>query len=135
MAITSNSQDVNTHKWDHRIVIVISKTKESKAFKNQVRAFKKSLKDFIERKLIVYYVLPKHYKLVDYKKDDLDYDWIASSKLFETYAENGTDYKVILIGLDGSIKLQQDQLITASKLFETIDTMPMRKSELRNRDN
>ena len=38
-----------------------------------------------------------------------------------------THFEVILIGLDGYIKLQQNEVISAKNLFAIIDAMPMRK--------
>ena len=37
----------------------------------------------------------------------------------------------MLIGLDGGIKLEQIQILSAEKLFAIIDGMPMRKREIR----
>jgi hypothetical protein len=45
-------------------------------------------------------------------------------------AEN--DFEIILIGLDGSIKLKQTELLLTKDLFNIIDAMPIRKSELKN---
>ncbi|MBD0405038.1 DUF4174 domain-containing protein [Flammeovirga sp. EKP202] len=40
------------------------------------------------------------------------------------------DFEVILIGLDGSIKLKQADIMTHKDLYQLIDSMPMRKKEL-----
>ena len=41
-------------------------------------------------------------------------------------------FEVVLIGLDGGIKLRQTKLVSLDKLFTLIDGMPMRRNELKN---
>ena len=135
MTFKISSQNLDIHKWENRVILIISKTQESEVYKNQIEEFKNSTKAIIERKLIIYYVLPNQYKLVDYQNEKSNNKWISSSKLFKTYADKQSEFKVVLVGLDGSVKLQQNQLISTSKLFNTIDSMPMRKSELKNKNN
>lgn len=43
------------------------------------------------------------------------------------------EFEVILIGLDGSIKLRQMEVLSKEDLIAIIDAMPMRKSEIKNR--
>ena len=46
----------------------------------------------------------------------------------------GTDESVVLlIGKDGGIKLRQSSAISTATLFATIDAMPMRQREMRER--
>lgn len=42
-------------------------------------------------------------------------------------------FRVILVGLDGTAKLSADEPVAADTLFSTIDAMPMRRRELRER--
>ena len=43
-------------------------------------------------------------------------------------------FTVILVGLDGGEKLRRDQVVLPQTLNALIDTMPMRRNELRTRD-
>ncbi len=45
-----------------------------------------------------------------------------------------TDFTVILVGKDGSEKLRSQNLLTTEKLFALIDSMPMRRGEMRNQE-
>jgi hypothetical protein len=129
------SQNLDMHKWEHRIILIISNTKDSEVYKNQIKELKKSPQGLIERRLIIYHILPNQYKLVDYQNEKLNTDWISSPKLFKTYANEQLDFEVVLIGLDGDIKFQQSELTSTSRLFEIIDTMPMRKSEINHKND
>ena len=43
-------------------------------------------------------------------------------------------FRVILIGKDGGIKLKRDDQIDLETIFELIDSMPMRKDEIRQKN-
>ena len=52
-------------------------------------------------------------------------------KVKRRYKAEKSDFRVILIGLDGGEKLEQTEVLSAEKLFNTIDSMPMRQAEIR----
>jgi len=56
---------------------------------------------------------------------------IEPSDYLKRKISNDKNYEVILVGLDGRIKLRQDQPVTTDKLFSLIDSMPMRQREMR----
>jgi hypothetical protein len=55
----------------------------------------------------------------------------AQAKKYNVNAN--TAFTVILVGKDGGEKLRLDSVLTTAKLFSTIDAMPMRKSEMKNK--
>lgn len=46
-----------------------------------------------------------------------------------------SDFEVILIGLDGGVKLRQTEALETKKLFDLINSVPMRQAEMRKNDN
>ncbi|MDW3194313.1 MAG: DUF4174 domain-containing protein [Cytophagales bacterium] len=42
---------------------------------------------------------------------------------------------VVLIGKDGGIKLKRDRVVATQIIFDLIDSMPMRQSEMRRKSN
>jgi hypothetical protein len=52
-----------------------------------------------------------------------------SEQTLTQIAQQLTDYKVVLIGKDGGIKMQKQDFNLAT-IFETIDSMPMRRQEM-----
>jgi hypothetical protein len=42
-------------------------------------------------------------------------------------------FEILLIGKDGTVKLRSDKPVSSEDLFALIDSMPMRKREMRNR--
>jgi hypothetical protein len=80
-----------------------------------------------ERKLIVYKILPESQKTAN-----TDSTWIYDSEVHSSYTKSGELFKVILIGLDGGIKLVQNEELSTEALFSKIDAMPMRRTEINN---
>jgi hypothetical protein len=43
------------------------------------------------------------------------------------------EFRVMLIGKDGGVKLNSEQPVTVNQIFELIDSMPMRHHEMRQK--
>jgi hypothetical protein len=56
---------------------------------------------------------------------------VSADDLRDAYDVLPHDFLVVLIGKDGGMKLSQDEPILAADLFALIDSMPMRKQEMR----
>ena len=61
-------------------------------------------------------------------------EWVSSSLKDELKISRKTEFEVFLLGLDGGIKLRQQEIVKTEKLFSLIDGMPMRKAEIRRKD-
>ncbi|MFY7908641.1 MAG: DUF4174 domain-containing protein [Emticicia sp.] len=123
----SQAQNLSKHLWKNRVILILSE--DNAAFQRQMLAFKANEKGMSERSLIVYNLKPGEYQQVIPKSE------IQKSKsLFEKFKQANTPFEVILIGLDGGVKLRQKDFLSCEKLFATIDSMPMRSAEIKNRD-
>ena len=122
-----HAQNLSQHLWKNRIILILSEN--TSAFQRQMLAFKTNEKGMNERSLIVYHLKPDAYEQVMPKSDVR-----KSTNLFEKYKQVNVPCEVILIGLDGSIKLRQKDFLSCEKLFATIDSMPMRSAEIKNRN-
>ncbi len=129
MSMALTGQNLKEHQWKNRLVLIITSDSESETYTSQIEAFNINGQEFDERKLIIYKVSPNKYKV----ENSDDNSWVSDSKLYTLYNSNDKDFKIILIGLDGHIKIEQSELLTTKDLFATIDSMPMRRSELRNK--
>lgn len=122
-----HAQNLSQHLWKNRVILIISE--DNVAFERQILAFKTNEKGMNERSLIVYHLKPEEYQHVMPKSDVQ-----KSTNLFKKYKQVNAPFEVILIGLDGGIKLRQKDFLFCEKLFATIDSMPMRSAEIKNRD-
>ena len=58
---------------------------------------------------------------------------VSAVDLREVYGALPHEFRVVLVGKDGGVKLRQEEPISAADLFALIDSMPMRKQEMRQR--
>lgn len=126
----TNAQDLSTHQWQKRILLIITDDTNTLEFQNQIQELQNEIQGLNERQLLVYQITPTSYSLGISKEQH----WISTSMLYNDFKTNNTSFEILLIGLDGNIKLRQHSVLTPKELFNIIDAMPMRRSEIkRNR--
>ena len=122
-----HAQNLSQHLWKNRVILILSE--DNAAFQRQMLAFKANEKGMYERSLIVYHLKSDEYEQVMPKSDVQ-----KSTNLFKKKNQANASFELILIGLDGGIKLRQKEFLSCEKLFAIIDSMPMRSAEIKNRD-
>jgi hypothetical protein len=126
--MNSTCQDLEKHQWKNRVLLIYGDEKTNTDFTKQMKILSENKKGLIERKLKLYQFIKNQFTF------DFDEGWISSNLLFKNYVNNNERFKVILIGLDGGVKLTQNSILSTEKLFAIIDGMPMRKRELKNKN-
>lgn len=122
-------KDLSEHKWKNRIVLVIANDSSLNQFNLQMEELRKDLPGTIDRKIVIYKILPNKYQIETTEENE----WTISSDLFKDYKQTDSPFEVLLIGLDGGIKLSKDEVLTKKELFSLIDSMPMRAREIETR--
>jgi hypothetical protein len=125
--MTISAQNFESHQWKNRLVLIISSDSNSEIFQKQLEELSTNRKGLKSRKLIIYKILPEKLQI-----PNKDSTWVYNSELHASYTKSGEPFKVILIGLDRGVKLEQNAVLTTEELFSKIDAMPMRQSELKN---
>jgi len=128
LPMSINAQKLSNHQWKNRLVLVLTNDTTDANYQNQLKIFQTEKEGMKERKLLVYHITPTQYCIENDNKE-----WHNSSKLYTNYKQTNASFEVILIGLDGRIKLTQNEVLTTDKLFAIIDAMPMRRAELRRK--
>jgi len=129
MLVNANAQNLSAHQWKNRLILLLLNDATSSELQAQLTEFRTQLAGMKERKLVVYQIQANQFQ----RGLNSDNEWIHSNKLYKKYKSDDTPFEVILIGLDGGIKLTQHELLTCQKLFAIIDGMPMRRRELRRK--
>lgn len=127
---TMNAQILKPYQWENRIVLILTNDENAEKYQKQLAVFQSDKAGLKDRKLVIGKVMPKQYCLGLDKSN-----WVQSPELYRDFHSKNTDFEVILIGLDGGVKLRQNEILNLEKLFATIDVMPMRQAELKNRKN
>ncbi|MFL1011289.1 DUF4174 domain-containing protein [Flavisericum labens] len=126
-------QNLETHKWKHRIVIIKASEIDSNTSQKQLQEFRNSTRELIDRKIVMYKITGDKFQYIDYSNSKLNHSGKISETLTKRVLNKNIKFEVLLIGLDGGIKLQQKKVLIKEKLFEIIDSMPMRQAELKKR--
>jgi len=128
--MNSNGQNLEKHKWENRILIVKTSDIKSKKYQEQLKEFRNSIEEMIDRKFLLYQITGNDFVLINYKNSELNNSGKISGKSIEKILNKEENFEVILIGLDGEIKLQQTEILIKEDLYKIIDSMPMRRDEL-----
>lgn len=107
------------------MLLIFADDKSSESLKKQLDVLTKDKVGLQERKLKVYQFSENDYNI------GFNTNWKSSTLNINKYFSNKEQFKVILVGLDGGIKLKQSKIVSLTKLFALIDGMPMRKAELK----
>ena len=121
----SQSQDLSSHKWKDRLILIMVTDTNIELYQKQIDEFLKDERGLAERRLKIYITTPAAYSL-----GLSESNFIQSNELYKKFKGSGSEFEIILIGLDGGIKLRKTELLTLRDLFVIIDGMPMRRREI-----
>jgi hypothetical protein len=124
----SFGQSMEKHQWENRLLLIFTEDKKSANYQKQITILENKIDELNERKLIVYSFTKNTFSL------NFDTNWKKSVDLFSKFNPKKATFKVWLIGLDGGIKLEQQDILSVEKLISLIVGMPMRKLEIKNND-
>ncbi|MEO9894421.1 DUF4174 domain-containing protein [Aurantibacter sp.] len=127
------AQDLQKHIWENRILIIKTDDENSKIYKEQLNEFKNSIQDQIERKFVLYQVIGDSFVFRNYKNSALNSSGLVTEEFTKTMLRKNNNFEIILLGLDGGIKLRQTRLLKKNRLYEIVDSMPMRSAEIKNK--
>lgn len=123
-----DAQIIKSHHWENRVLLILTNSTYNPTFIGQIKELKRDNDGLNERKLIIYQIQKDGYR-IGLNSDSKLYN---TNKLYHKFKKGDAPVEIILIGLDGGIKLRQNELLTLKELFGTIDVMPMRRREMKN---
>jgi hypothetical protein len=119
------SQEITDHRWKNRVLLVFTQDTNAPNFKKQIDELKKNGKGLKNRKLIVYQIAKD-----SFRTGFTNLKWEKTPNSFVNFKDKNSTFSVVLIGLDGGIKLKQKRFLSCIDLFNIIDVMPMRQQEI-----
>ncbi len=123
------AQSLSEYQWENRLVVIFTEADDSKEYMEQVKELESEIKGLKERKLLIIQSLTQKHRTVLPEESG----W-KDSNLYQKMKKSGESFEVILIGLDGGVKLRQNEVLETKKLFDLIDSMPMRQAEMRRKN-
>lgn len=127
---TGGDVDLRQYQWQKRLLLVFAPTREEPHFQALHESLGARTSEVEDRDLVVFEVLETGPSTVD--GDPLDPK--AARVLRERFRAPVAAFSVVLVGKDGEVKLERQERTNLDEIFALIDSMPMRKREMR-RDN
>ncbi|UAM98770.1 DUF4174 domain-containing protein [Polaribacter litorisediminis] len=124
----SFSQNIESHQWENRILVIYTADKNSKELENQLFILSKNKEELLDRKLMIYSFTKNEFRF------QFEEYWQKSTIMDKRYIDKKQAFKIFLLGLDGEVKLKQTSVVSSEKLLAIIDGMPMRKREVSNKN-
>ncbi len=131
MCLNSQSQDLSSHQWKDRLILILVDDASNATYQKQIEELHSDEQGLQDRKLLIYTVLPDKFK----RSDIPNQGWTESGELYSEYKKSRQPFEIVLIGLDGGVKLQLAEFLSNKKLFGRIDQMPMRRRELQDNED
>lgn len=129
--IPTNNEDleVSNSRNSSRMLILVTLEDQHPQLTKQVDIINANREEAIERKISIIQATPNGVKPIFNSNKNMSRVGMS----FRQMKRGDSDFELILMGLDGTIKLRRKLAIEADELFAIIDEMPMRQSEIRNK--
>ncbi|NNK12457.1 MAG: DUF4174 domain-containing protein [Flavobacteriaceae bacterium] len=122
---TMYSQDLSSYRWKNRILLLCDSGEGLEKSKSQLKLFRSYQKELEERDLII--LIYDGNTIKDQKFRTVS----GASKKEIKFDQEG----LYLIGKDGGVKLESGFYTDPIAIFDLIDSMPMRRAEMRRKNN
>lgn len=129
MAQSDPDVDLSQLRWKHRIVVAVSDTDTNPSLVHLKDEISNQQEAFLDRDMVLI-------ELVGEKTGTIDGRMLNAGtiqQLRDRFRVENEAFCVYLIGKDGGIKVQGDTDTRLDDLFALIDTMPMRRNEMKNK--
>lgn len=122
-----SSQDLDQHRWEQRVILIFGQPPKADLFQQQLKLLSSTTEKLDDRDLIIY----RFFAGKGWGPDDNLLEMPRVEPIRSRYNPNKNDFQFVLIGKDGGVKLQSEQVVEMNQLFGLIDSMPMRRAEMR----
>ena len=116
------------YRWQNRLLLVFAPDADSALYHRQQEMLLVAERGLNERDVVIIFVIRD---AVSTKGRPAAA--VAAVDLRDAYGVLPHEFRVLLIGKDGGVKLRQEEPISMADLFALIDSMPMRKQEIGRR--
>ena len=116
---------MSNYRWKYRPLLVFSDGASSAALAQQRGIVAASRTALADRNVVVVWVIVS--------SEFGPRPELGASALRARFGVVNASFRAVLVGKDGGAKLSQSMPLDAARLFATIDAMPMRRDEMRNR--
>lgn len=116
------------YQWENRLILLFGSISES-AVEKQITELEKDTEGITDRDLLIFHIDRDEVRFIEKSDNPAP----SADKLRNRYNIGEQEFRYILIGKDGGVKLNKKEFVPNKDLFSVIDAMPMRQREMRNR--
>jgi hypothetical protein len=127
-SISAGETALAGHRWENRVLLVFAPDADSTLYLRQQETLSDAEPGLNERDVVVISVLEDIVSMKERPAEPVSADDLRGAHDVLPH-----QFRVVLIGKDGGVKLRQEEPILAADLFALIDSMPMRKQEIGRR--
>ena len=125
-AASADSALLERYTWSNRLLLIFTPYPDHPEFIAQNRILATVEADLIDRDLVVFRMMPGEAVTFDNNLSNAS----NSTAIYRDFAIETREFRVLLIGKDGTLKLTRSTAVGATDLFALIDSMPMRQMEM-----
>lgn len=122
--------DLSVFQWKNRLLFLFASNRSHPMFDALHQSLAARQSEVAERDLVIFEILESAASSMNDEAIDSE----TAHRLREKFGIHRAEFTVILIGKDGGIKLIQKKQTQLDDIFALIDSMPMRREEMRQRD-
>ena len=111
--------------WEKRVLLVFAPGEQHAGYRRQLGLLDGVDGGLRERDMSVIRVFADDRVTIDGQTHDN-----SATSFYRRFGVNRDEFRTILIGKDGTVKLDRDRAVTSDDLFALIDAMPMRRYEM-----
>ncbi|MGM0558156.1 MAG: DUF4174 domain-containing protein [Myxococcota bacterium] len=115
------------HLWEDRAILLFAQNPDNPKYREMAAELAESREGVEDRDLVIYHLFWERPGLVGDKGVPVE----VARKLQRRHAVLEDAFTFILIGKDGSQKMRGEEAVPLKMIFEEIDSMPMRKQEMK----
>jgi hypothetical protein len=124
------SFDLEDYQWRNRVLLVFAPSEQHPNYQQQMQQFVAQTDEFTDRDLLLVQVLASGQSRLNGEP----LDPASADRLRQQFGVQSDEFRVILIGKDGTVKRSETSPVAVSSVFTQIDAMPMRQQEMQQRN-
>jgi hypothetical protein len=131
MLVTGSGQALDATRlmpdliWEKRVLLVFTPDEQDAGFRRQESILQSINAGLDERDMTVIRAFADDRVVLDEQSHAQ-----SAASFYQRFAVSSNEFRVILVGKDGTVKLDRDSAVTGDDLFALIDSMSMRRYEM-----
>ena len=127
----SNLVDLKKYQWQNRLLLIFAPSEDYPAYRFLADELRRQQDGVHDRDVLVFSLLEEGQS----RLGDARLEKTTVEALKKRFSIKKGAFTMVLIGKDGSEKLRREEGTTLGEIFGLIDTMPMRRMEMRKKSD